>query len=1341
MTLTFWYRHCDPGDFPTCGLYIFYKQDAGMRSSSVCWSLWIENNGIYWDNPHANPPYGYPVDFMLPKYRVNHHAWRHIAFALDAADDTVAFYVDGELALRAPWGSRVAAADCGELPGLDAADRPGNIVALGHQFPGYTYGQVVEMHDARMYVGSALAPDNIQALARASTPPPLKAQLRCYDLTAPEMQDTAWSNAFGQTCSWLADNRGDYPGLCALPAGLNDCPIACQTRQECFNNKLPPKVFWTWDRIRLIGAKAPNGTVCIASSFDARKVVADCRQWVASGGLERDWLGKREWLEGLASADAARINVTSCDMLQTAIDTDCAFSAEAVEDFTEATIAGGGDYTVAFWMKPVGNESLDNGRFFPQAHFMASLSPPQHNFMVGKTTMNSNGESRVYTACFSGTGTFFEYTELKAVSADDWVFVAFTRDNTSAQTLNSLVTNLVQNQMIGEFRQCFYNSSAMFSSIEFNYPMLVSPIMLVPEILPLASLQQTYYSLASDLEVRYGPTKPLNIESIQFGQYEHIPIQKQNYLPRMTLVATPIVFQQRVLPTLSCPSPFSGDWIREQHAKVVNTTCAPPYQCPADVIQRPELTISCAGPLDTNGTYFGLDVATFDGQTGFAELLFSLTDYDQLYREGVLMPTTSFFDSLTTTVQLLLVFFTPQYGITSVLTISATLGGPDPIDVTVDVEHFEIVEGVLLLAYIVILTFIFAALVAQITYVRRDLLKFWSEYKTRHSERIHSQQKGQSLFSRGVVLCIDITSLVLVPIAVAKLTVIKLGSASLSRSIVGGLSAIPWDSSEVPMTLKKQLFFSNVETVLNLIRNETSTELLLYVAFLVNIFRIMQGTSLHPRLALLEGTLSRAADDLWHTVILIILVLTSFAAVGTWRFGSVQHQFGTLSIALQTELKMMIEGSFFEGWDLNMELQIFTILFLITVNILILNFLLAVVVNAYMDIRSHNKEQLYVQEFVTDIIYSLDASLRGKYCGWPTQRRLGEMLGQYTAKLNFGYDDLLKTNMFRNPQAVCSFLNYYTAYSFLAPATINKFGKQPAKKEDHMATDIERRIAKLIGTTRVSLRDEATRAISTLNFKRQSSAAVLTFSECEQSRCSIERQSLDRLDSSGYEEQLETYSQAIYDLGVAARLKAYGLDVCTIMVDAAIKKLGAKALLLELGAINPEDEQGLSLSYKERRLLLSMMGKAKSGEEYVTKESPKPLRSPQAPSSPRRSTERRQPALLTGLRRSTSISHSVQPPAGTVSGQGPAAAIHLEFKSMLLAPTSNGTGQQYAGLPPPDFSRDRSPSSSPRQRISTDSMVVGHICFDTPRRSGDCAGSRRESCRISDMPENPSFGR
>jgi len=60
-----------------------------------------------------------------------------------------------------------------------------------------------------------------------------------------------------------------------------------------------------------------------------------------------------------------------------------------------------------------------------------------------------------------------------------------------------------------------------------------------------------------------------------------------------------------------------------------------------------------------------------------------------------------------------------------------------------------------------------------------------------------------------------------------------------------------------------------------------------------------QCTSVHPRLALLTGTLANAADDLWHTAILTCILMLCFAGIGTWRFGNTRDDFGDSKITLR----------------------------------------------------------------------------------------------------------------------------------------------------------------------------------------------------------------------------------------------------------------------------------------------------------------------------------------------------------------------------------------------------------------------------------------------------------
>jgi hypothetical protein len=255
---------------------------------------------------------------------------------------------------------------------------------------------------------------------------------------------------------------------------------------------------------------------------------------------------------------------------------------------------------------------------------------------------------------------------------------------------------------------------------------------------------------------------------------------------------------------------------------------------------------------------------------------------------------------------------------------------------------------------------------------------------------------------------------------------------------------------------------------MSLITFESSIETFLNLVLIINIFRIIQCTSLHPRLATLTGTLFRAIDDLWHTSILIVLILGCFAAIGTWRFGSFRKEFASISDSLTTELSMMFSANFFDRWDASLELQVYTVLFLVIVFLLILNFLLAIIVDAFMDIRKHNVELDIEQEFFTDVMSIMLSRTLGRYRGWPSPGKLGFVLAQQKAKINVGFMDLHKTGLFKDPVSISSFIKFYGEYDFLQPIHVTKWGKPPSNKNEELLVEIRKMNLTLLTDLKIS---------------------------------------------------------------------------------------------------------------------------------------------------------------------------------------------------------------------------------------------------------------------------------
>ena len=96
----------------------------------------------------------------------------------------------------------------------------------------------------------------------------------------------------------------------------------------------------------------------------------------------------------------------------------------------------------------------------------------------------------------------------------------------------------------------------------------------------------------------------------------------------------------------------------------------------------------------------------------------------------------------------------------------------------------------------------------------------------------------------------------------------KTSSASDSRRLVGSISQLRWEATDLTLNQKTSEFFSGLSELLKLISTENSLDTFCSIILFVSLVRVIQCTALHPRLALLTGTLGHALDDLWCVVCL-----------------------------------------------------------------------------------------------------------------------------------------------------------------------------------------------------------------------------------------------------------------------------------------------------------------------------------------------------------------------------------------------------------------------------------------------------------------------------------------
>jgi hypothetical protein len=380
---------------------------------------------------------------------------------------------------------------------------------------------------------------------------------------------------------------------------------------------------------------------------------------------------------------------------------------------------------------------------------------------------------------------------------------------------------------------------------------------------------------------------------------EHtIEVDKSAYLPRSVLIAPPLIFQTRVTPSSTCPYSYSSTFIQQQHTKVTEDLCAAPYHCSDQVMQQAHTSLACAGAAQSKGTTFGINSSSFDGRVGFADFLFSLTDNPFLFREKQVLSTRTFLNGATETCRIILLFFTPQAGMTSVLTITADFLGEAAAKVKVKLDHYEILEGEALdnyLAFQILVLVNIVIMVLDVAQVVRGKVRSAKEADESIFEAV------KSCFKYLIDLITSVCVLVFVVIRVPT----KVSSAPDSQRLIGSFSGIEWGSHAITLEQKTSSFFDSLSQFLKLIETEKTLDSFCSVILFISLLRVIQCTSMHPRLALLTGTIAKAADNLLHALYLIIMLLTTFAAIANWRFGTYREDFSTFGNCLLMNFMMM----------------------------------------------------------------------------------------------------------------------------------------------------------------------------------------------------------------------------------------------------------------------------------------------------------------------------------------------------------------------------------------------------------------------------------------------------
>ena len=162
----------------------------------------------------------------------------------------------------------------------------------------------------------------------------------------------------------------------------------------------------------------------------------------------------------------------------------------------------------------------------------------------------------------------------------------------------------------------------------------------------------------------------------------------------------------------------------------------------------------------------------------------------------------------------------------------------------------------------------------------------------------------------------------------------------------------------MPLIEKISKFLHLVEEFEHEILLEKQMSAFYYVMATAQLFRLIWQTEAHPRTALLVKTIRAGADDMLHFLVLCSIIIAGYLGLAHAQFGHSRVEFRDAEASFRTLWEMMLGSMLASGatgsqtWTNDVMLLFFQLTYIILVFLILLNFIIAIVVEAYMKVKA-----------------------------------------------------------------------------------------------------------------------------------------------------------------------------------------------------------------------------------------------------------------------------------------------------------------------------------------------------------------------------------------------------
>eukprot|EP00927_Polykrikos_kofoidii_P082311 TRINITY_DN8153_c0_g1_i1.p1 TRINITY_DN8153_c0_g1~~TRINITY_DN8153_c0_g1_i1.p1 ORF type:complete len:1222 (-),score=229.65 TRINITY_DN8153_c0_g1_i1:120-3785(-) len=170
--------------------------------------------------------------------------------------------------------------------------------------------------------------------------------------------------------------------------------------------------------------------------------------------------------------------------------------------------------------------------------------------------------------------------------------------------------------------------------------------------------------------------------------------------------------------------------------------------------------------------------------------------------------------------------------------------------------------------------------------------------------------------------------------------------------------------------------------------------LVIYVILYVQFIQLIMYFNAHPNIALLTSTVRKALSGIVHFLFVFVLVFTGLAFIAHWMLAEHIEAYKSMPGAFASQGRMIF-GEFIQPGGAErlsgshaFVYYLYAVTFALVMFFTLLNFFLAIVVDAFSDVQEETRQMVGVGNFFHDVLVAVMMCLVSRLKRWPSNGRL-----------------------------------------------------------------------------------------------------------------------------------------------------------------------------------------------------------------------------------------------------------------------------------------------------------------------------------------------------------------